>query len=62
MSVELFITAIGLALIIEGLFPALFPNKWRNYVLQLAQETPQNIRSIGLTVAVIGIIILWLQS
>jgi len=60
MTLELFVTAVAIALIIEGLIPALFPNKWRSYVLKLAEETPQAIRSIGITIVVIGLIILWL--
>ena len=60
MTLQLLLTALALALIIEGLIPALFPNKWRAYVLKLAEETPQSIRSIGLTIIVIGLVILWL--
>lgn len=58
MTLELFITAFGLALVIEGLVPALFPNKWRNYVSKLAAESPSNIRSMGLIVVAIGAFIL----
>ena len=60
MTIQLLLTALALAFILEGLIPALFPNKWRAYVLKLAEETPQSIRSIGLTIIVIGLIILWL--
>ncbi|MDG1751607.1 MAG: DUF2065 domain-containing protein [Thalassotalea sp.] len=60
MTLELLFTALAMALIIEGLIPALFPNKWRAYVLKLAEETPQSIRTIGLTIIIIGLIILWL--
>jgi uncharacterized protein len=62
MTIQLLLTALALALIIEGLVPALFPNKWRAYVLKLAEETPQSIRSIGVTIIVIGLIILWLSQ
>lgn len=62
MTVDLLITALAIALIIEGLIPALFPNKWRSYVLKLAEETPQSIRTIGITIIVFGAIILWLSS
>jgi uncharacterized protein YjeT (DUF2065 family) len=62
MSAQLLITALAIALIIEGLIPALFPNKWRSYVLKLAEETPQSIRTIGITIIVFGAIILWLSS
>ncbi len=60
MNTELLVTALAIALIIEGLLPALFPNKWRAYVLKLAEETPQAIRSIGITIIILGMIILWL--
>lgn len=58
MTLELFITAFGLALVIEGLVPALFPNKWRSYVSKLAAESPSNIRSMGLIVVAIGTFVL----
>jgi uncharacterized protein len=61
MTLELLFTALALALIIEGIIPALFPNKWRAYVLKLAEESPQSIRSIGITIIVIGLSILWLS-
>lgn len=60
MTMELFLTAVAIAFIIEGLIPALFPNKWRNYVLKIAQESPNNIRSIGLIGVSFGLFILWL--
>ena len=60
MTIEILFTAIALALIIEGLVPALFPNKWRAYVLKLANESVQSIRSLGISIICIGLIILWL--
>ena len=42
------ILAFGLVLILEGLGPALFPNKWRNYLLKLAEQPAGDIRNIGL--------------
>ena len=52
--------ALALALIIEGLIPALFPNKWRNYVLKLAEESTSSIRNIGVCLIIFGAFILWL--
>lgn len=60
MTMELLLTAIAIAFIIEGLIPALFPNKWRSYVLKIAQESPANIRTIGLSAICIGAFMLWL--
>jgi uncharacterized protein YjeT (DUF2065 family) len=52
--------ALAFALIIEGLIPALFPNKWRNYVLKLAGESVSSIRSIGITIVILGCLLFWL--
>ena len=60
MTLEVFGLAIALAFILEGLAPALFPNKWRAYVRKLAEEEVSTIRTTGLTVIVLGVIILWL--
>lgn len=59
---ETLLMALAIALIIEGLIPALFPNKWRNYVLKLAQESTTSIRNIGVSLIVVGALILWLTK
>lgn len=51
--------ALAIALIIEGVIPALFPNKWRSYVLKLANEPVKTIRQIGLFLLLIGIMLFW---
>ncbi|GLX82049.1 DUF2065 domain-containing protein [Thalassotalea eurytherma] len=62
MSLELLLTAFAIALIIEGIVPALFPNKWRAYVAKIAQEPTANIRNIGLSIMVIGAVLLWMLN
>ncbi|WP_016955273.1 DUF2065 domain-containing protein [Catenovulum agarivorans] len=52
---------IALVLIIEGIGPFLFPNKWRNYLIQMAQMPAQQMRIIGGFLLLIGTIILWLN-
>ena len=54
---DIFWLALALALIIEGLIPTLFPNKWKAYVLTLAQEPINRIRISGLLIMAIGLII-----
>ncbi len=54
--------AIAIALIIEGLIPALFPNKWRAYVLKLADEPVSAIRQIGIFLVFIGLLLFWLVN
>tara|TARA_Y100000034_G_C6641715_1_gene280524 strand:- start:201 stop:428 length:228 start_codon:yes stop_codon:yes gene_type:complete len=59
IMIELILPAIALALIIEGLIPALFPNKWKAYVKKLAEEDSRSIRQIGITITVFGAILLY---
>ena len=54
--------AIAIAFIIEGLIPALFPNKWQAYVAKLANEPTAQVRTMGLIVMIIGLLLLWLVS
>jgi uncharacterized protein YjeT (DUF2065 family) len=62
MTIELILTALALALIIEGIIPALFPNKWRSYVLKLADEPIAAIRNIGISIMFIGCLLLWFAN
>ncbi|MBA6252526.1 DUF2065 domain-containing protein [Colwellia sp. MB3u-55] len=59
---ETLLTAFALVLIIEGLIPALFPNKWRDTMEKLAQQSSLSIRNIGISLLVVGTFILWLLS
>ena len=62
MMMTTILMAIAFAFILEGLIPALFPNKWQAYVTKLAGESANHIRTMGLTVMAIGLIILWIVS
>ncbi|MBA6391028.1 DUF2065 domain-containing protein [Colwellia sp. BRX10-3] len=59
---SILLMALAIALIIEGLIPALFPNKWRAYVLKLANEPVNNIRQIGFFLVLIGVILFWVVN
>lgn len=52
------LTIVALVFIIEGLLPALFPNKWRAYIRQLTTQPTTTIRSIGLFMVFIGLLLL----
>jgi len=60
--IDTLMTALGLVLIIEGVAPALFPNKWRAYVLKIAAQPVAEIRNIGILILAIGTIVLWLSQ
>jgi uncharacterized protein len=49
--------ALGLALVLEGLFPFLFPEQWRAFVQRIAQLGSGQIRFIGLTSVAIGLVL-----
>ncbi|MCJ8318666.1 MAG: DUF2065 domain-containing protein [Colwellia sp.] len=59
MDSKIFITALALAFIIEGLLPTLFPNKWKSYVSKVSQESASSIRAMGIIAMLCGVLILW---
>ncbi len=54
-----FIIAIGLVLFIEGLLCALFPSKIKNMSKLIETMSINNLRTIGLVSAIIGLVIIW---
>lgn len=59
MMTDIFFTALGLVFIIEGIGPALFPNRWRNYLLRITKEPLHNLRYMGLVMLALGTSILF---
>ena len=52
--------ALGLVLVIEGLWPFLSPQRWRNAMLRVAALDDRVLRSFGLGSMICGLIILQL--
>ncbi len=52
-------TAIALVLVIEGILPALLPQKYRQYMANLIRQPDRNLRSMGLVMMVVGAIIMY---
>jgi uncharacterized protein YjeT (DUF2065 family) len=50
------LVAVALVFIIEGLGPLLFPNKWQNYLRQIAQQPSKQLRSMGGVLVIIGVV------
>jgi len=50
--------ALGLMLLLEGIFPFLFPRQWRDTVNRIARLTDGQIRFVGLAVFVCGLLTL----
>ncbi|MCG8324307.1 MAG: DUF2065 domain-containing protein [Thiotrichales bacterium] len=53
------IVAIGLMLIIEGVLPFLNPDGWRKVFLMAIQMNNNEIRFLGLTSMLLGLLILF---
>lgn len=50
--------ACALVLIVEGIGPMLFPNKWRYYISQLLNQSTSELRQVGGVLVIAGIILL----
>jgi uncharacterized protein YjeT (DUF2065 family) len=55
---EWLLPAFALVLVIEGIGPLLFPNKWRNYLHQISQQPSNQLRQVGGTLVIIGVMLL----
>ncbi|MEH6463470.1 MAG: DUF2065 domain-containing protein [Shewanella psychromarinicola] len=58
MNIQLLITAFGLVLILEGLGPLLFPNKWQKYLLELSTQKQNVLRRLGGCLVTVGVVLL----
>ncbi len=59
---DTFLKAVALMLILEGIVPFSFPGAWRDAFLKLMQMEDGQIRLMGLSTMLVGLIILFLVS
>jgi uncharacterized protein YjeT (DUF2065 family) len=59
MSLHLLLAAAALMLVFEGLLPFLAPGLWRETFRRLVEMSDGQIRFIGLTSMMIGVLILF---
>ena len=58
-----FLMALALMLILEGLLPFLAPNLWRETFRKITQMSDGQIRFVGLSSMIVGLLILlWVRS
>ncbi|MCK5779256.1 MAG: DUF2065 domain-containing protein [Rhodospirillales bacterium] len=55
-----FLTALGLAIVIEGVCYALFPNAMKKMMLNVIGQPVSILRAFGIGAAAAGVIIVWL--
>lgn len=52
--------ALALLLILEGVWPLLFPNRWQKYLRSLSELPAEQLQKVGGAMVVGGAILLWL--
>ncbi|MCC2606612.1 DUF2065 domain-containing protein [Planctobacterium marinum] len=52
--------ALALLLILEGVGPLLFPNRWQKYLHSLSQLPAAQLQKVGAAMVLGGAILLWL--
>ncbi|MCC7060124.1 MAG: DUF2065 domain-containing protein [Burkholderiaceae bacterium] len=59
---EVWLRAIGLVLVLEGLMPMLAPARWRELFQQIARLRDGQIRFVGFGSALIGVALLLIAA
>ena len=54
-----FLMALALMLILEGVLPFLAPNLWRDTFRKITQMNDGQIRFVGLSSMIVGLLLLW---
>ena len=60
MDVDILITALALAITIEGIAYALFPDGMKKLMAQVMTMPSANMRAAGIAAAVAGVFVIWL--
>ncbi|MBB5144451.1 DUF2065 family protein [Desulfovibrio intestinalis] len=61
-NIELFLRALGLAVVLEGLCWTLFPGGMRRALLSLLPLPESRLRIVGLAALALGLLLVWLAS
>jgi uncharacterized protein YjeT (DUF2065 family) len=63
MGTSTFLMALALMLIFEGVLPFIAPNLWRETFRKITQMTDGQIRFVGLSSMLVGVLLLfWIRS
>jgi uncharacterized protein YjeT (DUF2065 family) len=56
---SLFLTALALVLVFEGLLPFAAPGRYRKMVAELARLSDNSLRTVGLAIMLAGLLLLY---
>ena len=59
MGTTTLLMALALMLILEGVLPFIAPNLWRDTFRRITQMNDGQIRFVGLSSMIVGLVILW---
>lgn len=59
---DILLTAFALMLVIEGILPFLLPTMWREAFRRLTEMTDGQIRFVGLTSMIAGLLLLYIAK
>ena len=59
MDKSIFLTALALVLVFEGLLPFAAPGRYRKMVDELARLSDNSLRTVGLAVMLAGLLLLY---
>jgi hypothetical protein len=63
MGATTFLMALALMLILEGVLPFIAPNLWRDTFRKITQMSDGQIRFVGLSSMIVGLLILlWVRA
>ncbi|ACA88476.1 DUF2065 domain-containing protein [Shewanella woodyi] len=62
MSLQLIMLALGIVLIIEGIGPFLFPNRWKAYLKEISNQNQQLLQRLGGALVTAGVVLLIIFS
>ena len=54
------LTAVALILVLEGMLPFMGPGRYRQFVAQVVRLSDNQLRTIGLTVMITGLLLLFI--
>ena len=59
MTTQLLLSAVALMLVVEGILPFIAPGMWRETFRRLTEMSDGQIRFVGLTSMVVGLLLLY---
>ena len=49
------IIGLGLVFVLEGIMPFVSPDRYRRFLLRMAEQNPKSLRTMGLVMMVVGL-------